>query len=107
MPWKSPFITPWAGFRSRNQPTVFAEQGEKLTELNYLLFKMPESESDAIAFGKEHYPAIAKLRETLETILAADMLDMHKVGRFLRRRKTRKSGFRAVQLYPPDRLKPS
>src|ERR1019366_10189290 len=27
MPWKSPFITPWAGFRSRNQPTVFAEQG--------------------------------------------------------------------------------
>src|ERR1019366_850971 len=28
MPWKSPFITPWAGFRSRNRPTVFAEQGE-------------------------------------------------------------------------------
>src|ERR1019366_9370140 len=34
MPWKSPFITPWAGFRSRNRPTVFAEQGyiyEQLT----------------------------------------------------------------------------
>src|ERR1035441_9673733 len=30
MPWKSPFITPWAGFRSRNRPTVFAEQGIKL-----------------------------------------------------------------------------
>jgi hypothetical protein len=29
MPWKSPFITPWAGFRSRNQPTAFAEQGKK------------------------------------------------------------------------------
>src|ERR1019366_3662750 len=28
MPWKSPFITPWAGFRSRNRPTVFAEQGK-------------------------------------------------------------------------------
>src|ERR1022692_483453 len=30
MPWKSPFITPWAGFRSRNQPTAFAEQGKVL-----------------------------------------------------------------------------
>ena len=29
MPWKSPFITRWVGFRNRNRPTVFAEQGEK------------------------------------------------------------------------------
>src|ERR1017187_122391 len=28
MPWKSPFITRWVGFRNRNRPTVFAEQGE-------------------------------------------------------------------------------
>jgi hypothetical protein len=83
------------------------EAFEKLTKLNYLLFKMPETESEAISFGKKHYAAIAELRDTLEKILATDMLEMHKVGRFLTRKKTRKSEFRAVQLYPPDTLKPS
>src|ERR1019366_3817338 len=28
MPWKSPFITPWVGFRNRNRPTVSAEQSK-------------------------------------------------------------------------------
>src|ERR1039458_4023813 len=36
MPWKSPFIIPWAGFRSRNQPTVFAEQGFLFSFVLYL-----------------------------------------------------------------------
>src|ERR1017187_804264 len=81
------------------------EAFERTTELNYLLFKMPEKESDAIAFGKEHYRTNAELRETLEKILAADMLEMHKVERFLTRKTNRKLGFRAVQLCPPDTLK--
>jgi hypothetical protein len=83
------------------------EAFKKTTELNYILFRLPTVERDVINFGKEHYQAIAELREALERILAADMLDMHKVGRFLRRKKTRKLGFHAVQLYPPDTQKPS
>jgi len=49
--------------------------------LNYLLFSMPET--NAIEFGKQHYQAIAQIRESLEKILAADMMELHKVGRFL------------------------
>src|ERR1039458_643085 len=37
MPWKSPFITPWADFRSRNLPTVFAEQGQFITTQGLLI----------------------------------------------------------------------
>ena len=57
----------------------------KTSELNYLLFDMPESEGDAVEFAKKHYREIAELRDTLERILAADMLDLHDVQRFLSR----------------------
>jgi hypothetical protein len=72
----------------------------KTRDLNYLLFPMPEAEADAINFGKQHYQAIAELREALERILAADMMDLHNVGRFLKGKKKNKSGFHPVQLYP-------
>jgi hypothetical protein len=73
----------------------------KTTELNYLLCRMPSTESDAINFGKQHYPAIAEIRDALEQILAADMLELHKVGQFLKRKKNRPDlGFRPVQLNP-------
>jgi hypothetical protein len=69
-------------------------------ELNYLLFGIPDAEAEAINFGKRHYPDIAKRREVLESILAADMLELHKVARFLTRKKRSKSALQAVQLYP-------
>jgi hypothetical protein len=75
------------------------EAFRKTTELNYLLFSMPDADDDAINFGKQHYPAIAEIRDALERILAADMLELHKVGRFLKRKKDRQDpGFRPVQL---------
>lgn len=78
----------------------------KTRDLNYLLFSMPET--NAIEFGKQHYQAIAQIRESLEKILAADMMELHKVGRFLaRKKKTRQSGFHAIQLYPKRTDQPS
>jgi hypothetical protein len=71
-------------------------------ELNYLLFRMPDAEAEAIDFGKQHYQDIAGRRETLENILATDILDLHKVSRFLMAKKKSKSGFKAVQLYPTE-----
>jgi hypothetical protein len=69
-------------------------------ELNYLLFRMPDTEAEAIDFGKQHYQDIARRREALENILAADMLELHKVSRFLAgKKKKRKSEFQAVELY--------
>jgi hypothetical protein len=71
----------------------------KTRDLNYLFFSMPEG--DVVEFGKQHYQAIAQIRESLEKILAADMMELHNVRRFLaRKKKTRQSGFEAVQLHP-------
>lgn len=74
------------------------EAFSKLRELNYLLLQMPGGEGEAINFGKQHYREIAETRDALEGILAADMLDLHKVGQFLKRKKDRKDpGFQPVQ----------
>jgi hypothetical protein len=71
----------------------------KITELNYLLFGVPHVEGDVIDFGKQNYQAIATLRDALERILAADVLELHDVGRFLKRKKNRNDpGFHPVQL---------
>jgi hypothetical protein len=74
------------------------ESFSKVSDLNRLLFRMPDAQSEAITFGKEHYQEIAELRDALEIILAADMLEMHKVEQFLTRKKKRKWGF--TELYP-------
>lgn len=75
------------------------EAFEKTSELNYLLFCMPGAEGDAVNFGKQHYQAVAQIRDALERILAADMLCMHEVGPFLKRKKNRQDpGFQPVQL---------
>jgi hypothetical protein len=72
---------------------------EKTSELNRLLFSLPANKEEAINFGKKHYyTVIAELRDALECILAADMLEMHNVEGFLARRKNRRWGFRAVRL---------
>jgi hypothetical protein len=59
-------------------------------ELNQLLARFQASGgNDAIAFGQQNYLTLATLREHLEKILAADMLGLHDVRRFLRKKKAR------------------
>jgi hypothetical protein len=69
------------------------------SKLNHLLFSMPETESDAIGFGKQHYKTITEIRHALERIMAADMLELHKVEQFLKRKKSRQDpGLQPVRL---------
>lgn len=76
------------------------EAFDLVQELNYIQFQMPNSKDELIAFGKEHYIKIAEMRERLERILAADMLDLHRVKEFLSQKKRVRRGFHLVQLYP-------
>jgi hypothetical protein len=61
---------------------------EKVRELNRFQFQTPNEDSERIEFGKEHYEEIANIRATLETIVATDMLQLHKVEPFLSTKKT-------------------
>jgi hypothetical protein len=74
------------------------ETFEVLLKLNYIMFGEPKKENERIAFGKRHYEEIANLREKLETHLASDMLELHKVVTFLKAKKKRSLGFHAVRL---------
>jgi hypothetical protein len=66
------------------------EAFDKGRELNTLLWGFKGSGgSNLIEFGQKNYEAIATLRENLERIVAADMLGLHDVRRFLRKKKTR------------------
>ncbi len=108
---REPYHLPFSGDKAKEKVFVqlfsVMSQGlwlsdeafRKVRELNCLLFPMPDVECDAIKFGKTHWRAIAELREALEGILAADMMELHRVGRFLKRKKNRKGpGFETVQL---------
>ena len=72
----------------------------KTRDLNYLVFRMSVAGGDMIEVAKQNHPMIAEGRESLERILAADMLGLHDVKRFLKRKKNSRSGFQPVQLYP-------
>jgi hypothetical protein len=63
---------------------------DKAIDFNYRIFK-PHSEGGAIEFGKQNYATIAKFREDLERLIAADMQDMHNIKRFLKQKADRKS----------------
>jgi len=69
---------------------------EKTRELNYLIFGL--SQGNVIEFGKANYEKIATLREDMEKILAADMLELHHIRKFLREKKRKQSGFHPVNL---------
>jgi hypothetical protein len=75
------------------------EAFEKMRDLNYRLFRLKTSGGSVIQFGKENYEKIAELREELEKILAADMLNLHEVEKFLKSKKTKESGFHQVRLH--------
>jgi hypothetical protein len=74
------------------------ETFEVLQNLNYIMFGEPNDDNARIAFGKKHYQEIANLREKLETRLASDMLELHKIAKFLKTKKKRSLGFHAVRL---------
>ena len=62
---------------------------QKTKELDRLLWSFKRrGGGTAVEFGQQNYQALATLRENLEKVLAADMLDLHDVGRFLRKKKT-------------------
>jgi hypothetical protein len=69
---------------------------DSLQQINYIQFRIPEDEEDRIRFGKEHYRELAKLRDTLERQLAADMLDLHRVREFLTAKRKHSRGFHAI-----------
>jgi hypothetical protein len=74
------------------------ETSDVLRDLNYILFGEPDKKDERIAFGKQHYEEVATLREKLEKCLASDMLELHKIAKFLKARKRRISGFNMVKL---------
>jgi hypothetical protein len=65
------------------------EAFDKARELDRLVWRFKDSKNTPIEFGQQNYQALAILRENLERTLAADMLGLHDVGRFLKRKKTR------------------
>jgi hypothetical protein len=56
-------------------------------ELNVLIYSGTSKGEGLIAFGKQNYRTIAKLRTKLETAHARDMLTLHEVPKFLRSKK--------------------
>jgi hypothetical protein len=66
------------------------EAFEKAQQLNYRMYRT-NFEGSAIEFGKDNYQPIAMLREQIESRVAEDMRDLHKVRRFLRRKAKRKA----------------
>ena len=78
---------------------VSEEAFEKTRDLNYLVFRLNPSESSVIEFGKQNYEAIATLRAELENILATDMLTLHDVKGFLKRKRKNNHGFHPVRLH--------
>jgi hypothetical protein len=71
---------------------------EKSQELNELIFRLTP-EAGVIEFGKANYEKIANLRADLERTLAADLLELHDVKRFLQQKRKSESRFRVVNLH--------
>ena len=57
---------------------------QKIRELNILMYSHKDSGSGLIEFGKKNYIEIGKLRTQIESLLARDMLTLHKVPSFLK-----------------------
>jgi hypothetical protein len=66
----------------------------KSRDLSDLMYRSYSKEGGAIEFGKKNYKTIAILREEIERLHADDMLQLHDVTTFLKRRRTAVGGFR-------------
>jgi len=60
-----------------------------LSELNFLLLQLPDkaTESEAFSITATHRDALLTVRLQLERAVAADLLTLYKVGRFLRSKR--------------------
>jgi hypothetical protein len=73
----------------------------KTRDINYLVFRGGSKGAGAVEFGKEHYQEIAELRSQIEKIHASDMLALHDVKGFLKRKREPKTeGFIALRFQP-------
>lgn len=70
--------------------------------LNILVYNNTSGNVGLIEFGKQHYIAIGKLRTKIERTYAEDMLVLHEVPRFLKR----KNPSDAYTPIPPQRPSP-
>jgi hypothetical protein len=70
---------------------------QKLRDFNHLIFRHQKPES-VIEFGRQNYEAIATRRSELERLLARDMLNLHDVKRFLKRKDRLDPGFSIIKL---------
>ncbi len=76
------------------------------TQLSYQLFRL-KRDDDAVEFGKQNYHAFSNLREELQSRLAADMLQLHDVKNFLKRKQKQKNAaFNPVELRTNGSLSP-
>ena len=73
-------------------PEVF----KKTQELNTLMFSL-DPNGDIIKFGKENYLKIVEIRENLERLLVIDLIELHDIKRFLKRKSIVETGLREVQ----------
>lgn len=71
---------------------------------NLLMFGLPpDDRAAAIEFGKAHHQELARIREELENVLAADMRTLYKVKPFLKSKKQAPAEFQPVYLeHPPE-----
>jgi hypothetical protein len=60
---------------------------QKTRELNLLVYTAPQGTSGLVEFGKKNYLAIGEIRTQIEKMHARDMLTLHKVPLFLKRKR--------------------
>ena len=62
---------------------------DTLSKVNFILLKLPQnaSESDAFDIGVAERDALSELRQKLEHLVAADLLELYKVRRFLKAKR--------------------
>jgi hypothetical protein len=65
-------------------------------QLNLLVFRDGQAKNGMIEFGKRNYEEIANLRESIEQLHASDMLELHNVRSFLKKKRRTRSSFEAI-----------
>jgi hypothetical protein len=71
------------------------EAFDKTREFNFLL-NNAASAIDRVSFAKEKYSYVADLRESLESIIATDLIGLYDVESFLLKRSIRKPDFQKI-----------
>lgn len=70
----------------------------KTRELNIMFLHASSNRRNLVEFGKSNYAPIAKLREEIERLHARDMLVLHDVECFLKKKKAHQSGFSPIDV---------